>query len=125
MRKKLGRFKYNPIGKFKVILSGLYVAVITDFSVAYKLVISIVVLVISFVFRQRLDINIILLTTGLMLTAELFNSSIELLCDFVQDQQDERIKVIKDIAAAATGISIFVWAIILILEIDHFFQLTS
>ena len=31
---------YHPIRKLKVILSGLHVAVVTDFSVAYKVILS-------------------------------------------------------------------------------------
>lgn len=114
---------YHPIRKLKIILSGLHVAVISDFSVAYKLVLSVPVLVISFVFRQRVDVTMILLATGLVLIAELFNSAIEDLCDFVEQHKNSRIGMIKDIAAAAAGISIFVWFATLILEGSHLWQL--
>ena len=63
-----------------------------------------------------------LLATGMMLSAELFNSAIEILCDVVESREDVRISMIKDIAAAA-GISIFVWAAILILEASHLWNL--
>jgi diacylglycerol kinase len=110
---------YNPIRKLKVILSGLQIAIVTDFSVAYKVVLSVPILAIAFFFRQWVDVSIILLAMGLMLISELFNSAIEVLCDFVEPQQNERIRVTKDIAAAATGLSIFVWAAILAIEIIH------
>jgi diacylglycerol kinase len=58
-----------------------------------------------------------------MLVAELINSAIEILCDFVEQQENHHIGVIKDIAAAAAGISIFVWAATLTLEGIHFWQL--
>jgi diacylglycerol kinase len=114
---------YNPIRKLKVILSGLHIAVVTDFSVAYKVVLSVPILGIAFFFRQWVDVSIILLAMGLMLISELFNSAIEVLCDFVEPQQNERIRVTKDIAAAATGLSILVWAIILVFEIIHLIRL--
>ncbi|KGF73745.1 diacylglycerol kinase [Neosynechococcus sphagnicola sy1] len=114
---------YRPIHKFKIILQGLYVAVISDFSVAYKLVLSIPILVFSFIFKQWVDLTLILLATGMVLSAELFNSAIEILCDFVEPNADSRIGMIKDIAAAATGISIFVWAVTLILECNHIWHL--
>lgn len=60
---------------------------------------------------------------GLMLISELFNSAIEVLCDLVEPNHNERIRIIKDIAAAAAGISIFVWAAILIIEMVRFWQL--
>lgn len=123
-RRKRNRTRgYHPVRKLKIILVGLYIAVISDFSVAYKLVLSIPVLVFSFIFRQWVDVTLILLATGMMLVAELFNSAIEILCDFVEQREDTRIGVIKDIAAAAAGISIFVWAATLILEGSHLWQL--
>ena len=116
---------YHPVRKLKIILKGLYIAVISDFSVAYKLILSVPLLFISFLLRQWIDVTQILLATGMMLVAELFNSAIEILCDFVEQQEDTLIGVIKDIAAAAAGISIFVWAATLILEGLHLWKLVK
>ncbi len=113
---------YHPIQKLNVILSGLHVAVVTDFSVAYKVILSVPVLGSAFFFHQWVDISLILLAMGLMLISELFNSAIEVLCDFVEPQKNDQIRVIKDIAAAATGLSILVWASILIIESIRLFQ---
>jgi diacylglycerol kinase len=114
---------YHPIQKLKIILKDLHVAVISDFSVAYKLVLSVPALIFSFVCRQWFDVTLVLLATGMMLVAELFNSAIEILCDFVEQRENFQIGVIKDIAAAAAGISIFVWVATLILEGSHLWQL--
>ncbi len=122
-RRRKRRSGYHPLRKLKIILAGLYAAVVSDFSVAYKLALSIPVLFISFMVRQWVDVTLILLATGMMLVAELFNSAIEILCDFIEPQQDVRIGMIKDIAAAAAGISIFVWAAVLILEGTHLWHL--
>ena len=117
MTRKYSTPGYHPIKKIKVVLKGLKVAVITDFSVAYKLVLSIPILLVACMFYRWVDLNIILLATGMMLLAELFNSAIEVLCDFVEPQQNPQIGAIKDIAAAAAGIAIFVWGAILIIEV--------
>jgi diacylglycerol kinase len=114
---------YRPLKKLKIILQGLYIAVITDFSVAYKLMLSIPIFSLACILHQLADLTLILLATGMMLVAELFNSAIEILCDFVEQQENPHIGVIKDIAAAAAGISIFVWAATLVLEGAHFWQL--
>jgi len=114
---------YRPLRKLKVILAGLHVAVVSDFSVAYKVVLSVPVLGGAFLFRQWVDVSLILLAMGLMLISELFNSAIEVLCDFVEPQQNDHIRVSKDIAAAAAGLSILVWAAILIIESVHLFRL--
>ncbi len=115
---------YQPIRKLRVILSGLHFAVITDFSVAYKVVLSVPVLGVSFFFRQWVDVSLILLAMGLMLISELFNSAIEVLCDFVEPEQNEQIRIVKDIAAASAGLSILVWAAILIIETVRLLQMT-
>jgi diacylglycerol kinase len=116
MSRKYSTPGYHPIKKIKVVLKGLNSAVITDFSVAYKLVLSIPILISACMFYRWVDLTIILLATGMMLLAELFNSAIEILCDFVEQQHNTQIGMIKDIAAAAAGIAIFVWAAILIIE---------
>mgnify|MGYP003433911390 CR=1 FL=1 len=116
MTKKYSTSGYHPIKKIKVILKGLYIAVVTDFSVAYKLVLSIPIVIGSLVLYKWVDLTLILLATGMMLLGELLNSAIEILCDFVEQQDNPQIGAIKDIAAAAAGIGIFVWAAILIIE---------
>ncbi len=60
------------------------------------------------------------MVTAFVLAAEIFNSAIEALCDFVETRHSEKIKIIKDIAAAAVGISIFVWIVVLAVEISRF-----
>jgi diacylglycerol kinase (ATP) len=107
---------YHPIRKLRVIWSGLRFAALYDFSVAYKLVLSAVLLIAAFWVRQWLDVLLILLATALVLIVEMLNSAIEALCDFVEERHNEKIRIIKDIAAAAAGISIGVWLVIVIVE---------
>ena len=122
MAKKFRTASYHPVRKLKVILSGIYVAVVTDFSVAYKVILSVPVLGIAFFWRQWVDFSLILLAMGLMLISELFNSAIEVLCDFVEPRHNDRIRIVKDIAAASAGLSILVWAVILIIETIRLLQ---
>lgn len=118
-----GQSGYRPLRKFRVCLSGLRYAVLYDFSVAYKVVISIVLLGISFYYRHWVDFVSVFAATGLMLIAEMFNTTIEALCDFVETRENEKIRVIKDIAAAATGISILIWLAVLVAELGHLWSL--
>lgn len=107
---------FRPIHKTRVIFAGLRFAVLYDFSVAYKLVLSAVVLALAYVFRAWTDAVVVWLATGAMLTAEIFNTSIEALCDYLQPELDERIRVIKDMCSAATGVAIAVWYGVLLHE---------
>ena len=120
MSRKYSTPGYHPIKKIEVILKGLHIAVITDFSVAYKLALSLPVAIGAIAFHKWVDLSLILLATGMMLLGELLNSAIEILCDFVESQQNPQIGAIKDIAAAAAGIGIFVWIAILIIEAIQF-----
>jgi len=53
----------------------------------------------------------------------MFNSAIEALCDFIETNENEKIKVIKDISAAATGIAILLWVVVLVVEITNFWNI--
>lgn len=111
---------YHPLRKIRTVFSGLRYAVMYDFSVAYKLVLSALVLMAAIVLQAWVDLLLILVATALVIVAEMLNSAIEALCDFVETQHNEKIKVIKDIAAAAVGICIFVWLIVLAVEVTRF-----
>ena len=111
-----GEAGFHPIRKIKVVLSGLAFAVRYDFSVTYKLFLSVAVLGVFFLFRQWVDFLLLAAATAMMLQAELFNSAIEALCDFITTEENHKVKVIKDISAAAAGICILLWAIILLVE---------
>lgn len=100
-----------------MIISGLKFAVKYDLSVTYKLVLSTIVLLVFFFFRQWVDFLLLAAATVLMLQAELFNSAIEATCDFITTKESEKVKVIKDISAAAAGICILFWGVVLALEL--------
>ena len=112
-----GEHGYHPFRKFKIILSGLRFAVIYDFSVMYKIILSVLILIPVIIFNAWIDASLVILATGVMLAAEMFNTAIEAVCDFMETRYDEKIRMIKDVAAAATGIAIFSWVIVLFMEV--------
>jgi diacylglycerol kinase (ATP) len=85
--------------------------------VVIELILSAVVLTGCFYYRQWLDFSIVLVASGSMLVAEMVNTAIEKLCDFVEPGHNEKIGIIKDVASAAVGISILVWSITLLMEV--------
>lgn len=110
---------YHPLRKLRTIGSGLRYAVIYDFSVAWKLVFSLAILVAALFARAWVDSLLIVVVTALVLVAEIMNSAIEALCDFVETRHNEKIGIIKDIAAAAVGIAIFSWLLVLGFEVEE------
>ncbi len=120
-----GEKGYHPLRKFRIILSGLRFAVIYDFSVLYKIILSVVILIPVLIYSDKVNASLIILATGVMLAAEIFNTAIEAMCDFMETRYNEKILIIKDIAAAAAGISIFVWLAVLGLELVELFPALS
>jgi len=112
----IGEPGYHPVKKLRTVFSGLRYAIIYDWSVTWKLVLSAVILVLAFAFRAWIDVLLILLATSFVLVAEIFNSAIEALCDFVETRENPKIKVIKDMAAAAVGIAMAVWLAVIVSE---------
>jgi len=110
---------YHPLRKLRAIGSGLRYAVIYDLSVAWKLVFSLCVLVAALFARAWVDSLLIVVVTALVLVAEIMNSAIEALCDFVETRHNEKIGIIKDIAAAGVGIAIFAWLLVLGFEVEE------
>ncbi|MEW5771448.1 MAG: diacylglycerol kinase [Pseudomonadota bacterium] len=110
---------YHPLRKLLTIASGLRYAVVYDFSVAWKLAVSLAVLVAALIARDWLDSLLIVVVTALVLVAEIMNSAIEALCDFVETRHNEKIRVIKDIAAAGVGIAMFAWLLVLGFELEE------
>ncbi|MBD3306318.1 diacylglycerol kinase [candidate division KSB3 bacterium] len=109
--------QFSPKRKILIFLSGLRLATFRDVSVAYKVVLSLIILGISFSVREWVNFLLILLATGQMIMAEIFNTTIETLCDYLTTEYDETIKAVKDIAASAATISIIVWAIVMLFEL--------
>ncbi len=54
---------------------------------------------------DKVDVVLILGVCFLVLIAEAFNTALEKICDFLHPEFDERIGIIKDIAAAAVWLS--------------------
>lgn len=105
--------------KLRVFLIGLRTAVAGDLSVTIQMILSLLVLTISIWLHEWVDVLLIIIVTGYMLSAEIFNTVIETLCDYLQPNHDVRIGAIKDMAAAATGLSILVWTITLLFEVGR------
>jgi diacylglycerol kinase len=118
-----GQRGYNPIRKFKTVLRGMRYAIASDFPVAYKLALSLPLMAACLYWRDWVDAMAVLLATGLMVMAEVFNTAIEALCDLVEPNYNEKIGLIKDVSAAAVGIGIGLWCLVMGYEGHKLFQL--
>jgi diacylglycerol kinase len=110
---------YHPLRKIRTIFSGLRYAVVYDFSVAWKLLVSLLLLVAALAGRNWVDAMLIIVVTALVLVAEIMNSAIEALCDFIETRHNDKIGIIKDIAAASVGVALLAWLLVLGFEIEE------
>lgn len=107
------RPRYNPLRKIQTGLAGIKQSLLLDFTVRYKLILSLLFLIIAGLFETLFHFLFVLAVTGLMLATEILNTALESLCDFVHPEHDEQIKKIKDIAAGATLITVVIWYVVL------------
>ncbi|MEZ5446829.1 MAG: diacylglycerol kinase [Gammaproteobacteria bacterium] len=113
---------YHPLRKVRTVLSGLRYAVLHDISVAYKLIVSTVVLGAAFALREWVDFLVIAVATAMVLSAEMMNTAIEALCDFVEPRHSEKIRIVKDIAAGAVGVAILAWLAAMVIEASRLWR---
>lgn len=108
----------NFIKGFVFAFSGLFLLIKTERNFQIHLIIFSIVLFFGYYFDiTSLEWIIILIVSGLVFSLEAVNTAIEKLSDVVEPKLNEKIKIIKDVAAAAvlvasifaaiTGIIIF------------------
>ena len=93
--------------------NGILYAFIKERNFRIHLILACVVLIFSVVLRiSYLQWLVVLIMIGSVMVAELFNTAIEKLLDYVKPDIDPRAKVIKDIAAGAVLIMAMTAAIV-------------
>jgi diacylglycerol kinase len=96
----------DRIHSFKFAFEGLFHAFKTQHNLWIDLLAAIVVIILGFVY----DLNskewiLIIICIGFVISAEIFNTSIEYLTDLVSPDKNHKAKLVKDLAAAAVFIS--------------------
>jgi undecaprenol kinase/diacylglycerol kinase (ATP) len=94
------------IQSFKYAFRGLKTVFEEEHNARIHLLAAVIVIVSGLAFRiSVLEWLAITLTVGFVISAEIINSSIENLCDFVSPGKNDLIKKIKDLSAAAVLVS--------------------
>jgi len=90
------------LARFRFARDGLMHAVATEYSLRFHVTVFGVVLVALAVIRpEPVWWALVLLSSGVVITAELFNTAIELLADHLHPETHARIRIVKDCAAGA------------------------
>ena len=91
---------------------GIKTALLTQVNVVIHFIAACIALALAYFLKvSSNEFCLIVICIAMVISAELFNTAIELICDFIHPQQNEKIKRIKDISAGAvlvTAIAAFV-----------------
>ena len=97
---------------FKFAFRGLFFALKSEKNLQIHVIISILVIVAGIFLKiSATEWLTVLLCIGLVISAELMNTAIEKLCDFVCQQKNTEIGHIKDISAAAVTVCAIISAV--------------
>jgi diacylglycerol kinase len=98
---------------FQYAFNGIYNAIKTQTNIRIHLFAAAIVIFSGLYFRiSTWEWFLVIISMGLVISAELFNSAIEALADHVASEKNERIGTIKDMAAGAVLICAIAAAII-------------
>lgn len=89
------------MNKFKVAFRGLFLAV-AHRSVLIQIILAAIVIAGGFILNLNYyEWLIFLICIGMVILAEMINTAVEMICDYIKPEYDERIGRIKDISAGA------------------------
>lgn len=105
--KQVNKFSIKArLKSFLYAFNGLKILFKTEHNVWIHSVSAFIAIIMGFQFKLSIfEWCFIALAIGIVFVAEIINTSIEYLTDFVSPQMDERAKKVKDLAAAAVFIS--------------------
>lgn len=87
-------------------INGIVLAFISESNIKIDVVATIVVIIAAIIIKVTyVEMLILVLTIGLVLFAEMFNSAIENTVDLITEEYNEKAKIIKDISAGAVLIT--------------------
>jgi diacylglycerol kinase len=108
--------RYNPFKSVYYASLGVVEAFTRELNLVFQLVIGVGCIMVSILTGQREFVLVHVVMMGIVISIEMMNSAFETLCDVVKSEYDERIKVVKDMAAGSVLISSLVWLAIIIFE---------
>ena len=94
---------------FKYAVNGIMTFFKTEHNSILHLLATISVIIMAILFPvSKLEIIALTIVIGFVWSAELFNTAIEKIMDFISEEKNAKIRFIKDVSAAAVLVSAFV-----------------
>ncbi len=109
--------KYNIFSSFRYAINGFFFALKREPNISIQLTTGILTTLISLMNGQFLIASSNFILMSLILSLEMVNSSIEKLCDLVDDKYNKSIKRIKDMSAGAVLVAAISWMGLIVYQI--------
>jgi diacylglycerol kinase len=94
---------------FRFAWNGIYKFFVQEHNARIHLAATIIVFIATGYFRiSRSEMILLIIVTGFVWTAEIFNTAIEKIMDFISPEYHPEVKCIKDLAAAAVLVAAFI-----------------
>lgn len=94
------------IRSFRHPINGIRVLLKEEHNARIHFAAAVIVIILGFILKvNALEWVALIVAIGMVITAEILNTAIEHIADFISPERNEKIKVIKDLAAAAVLIS--------------------
>jgi diacylglycerol kinase len=98
----ISEYLYRRIRSFKYAFNGIGHVILNEANFRIHLAVAILVVILGFWLHiSKSEWLFIVLTIGMVMAAEIFNSSIEKLMDLLHPEQNRNVGIIKDISAGA------------------------
>lgn len=100
------KYLQSRLKSIRIALEGIKYVLITQQNARIHVVITLAVILFALILRiNRLELISLMLVIGLVWTAEIFNTAMEVMVDMVSPENSQGAKIIKDISAGAVLIS--------------------
>ncbi len=111
--------------RLKAALDGLAVVFRSELNFKFHVLIFFLVLLLGFFFQIKIwEWILVLFASAMVFSAEIFNTAIENICDYIEPEIDAKIGRIKDISASAVLICALISAVVgLLVFIPYFVRL--
>lgn len=101
------------IKSFSYAFKGIFYMMRTQHNFWIQIIIGLLAVFLGLILNiSRFDWELVIISCGMVLTAETFNSAVETLADIVHSEQDYKIGLVKDLAAGAVLISAIAAALV-------------
>ena len=117
----LNKKPYHPIRNQMYAIRGFYDALMFEKSLRIQLGLGILSIGVSIWQQSYLMTFLNFMFAIIVISGEMFNTALERLCDLVQPERDERVRIIKDIAAAAVLTLAVGWGSLMIIQFASIF----